>query len=45
MGDFNSVLHYDDRLGGNHGTWPEVSDFQDCIEVSGLIELPHQGEK
>jgi len=36
VGDFNSMLHCDDRLGGNLITWSEVADFENCIEVSGL---------
>ncbi|XP_060210448.1 uncharacterized protein LOC132637368 [Lycium barbarum] len=45
LGDFNSVLHMDDRLGGNPVTLPKVTDFQNCINTSGLLEVPHQGQK
>ncbi|XP_060200824.1 uncharacterized protein LOC132629104 [Lycium barbarum] len=45
LGDFNSVLYMDDRIGGNPITWAEVADFQQCMEECGLVELPQQGNK
>ena len=45
MGDLNYDLHAEDRIGGNPISLPEVAEFQDCIDVSGLIELPHEGKK
>ncbi|WMV28665.1 hypothetical protein MTR67_022050 [Solanum verrucosum] len=32
LGDFNSVLKSEDRLGGNPVTWAEVIEFQNCID-------------
>ncbi|XP_019251316.1 PREDICTED: uncharacterized protein LOC109230251 [Nicotiana attenuata] len=43
MGDFNSVLHEEDRQGGNPITLNEVIDFQSCLDVTGLTELPNSG--
>ncbi|XP_016451062.1 uncharacterized protein LOC107775794 [Nicotiana tabacum] len=40
-GDFNSVLHADDRIGGLSVIMGEVVDFQVCIDVCELIELPY----
>lgn len=31
LGDFNSVLHREDRIGGNTVTLSEVVDFQECL--------------
>lgn len=41
LGDFNSVLHKEDRIGGNPVTWVEVEDFAHCIEECGLVQLPY----
>nr|XP_009600461.1 uncharacterized protein LOC104095915 [Nicotiana tomentosiformis] len=43
IGDFNSVLNMEDRIGGNPVSWAEVVEFNKCIEACGLIELPNQG--
>lgn len=43
LGDFNSILHLEDRLGGNPISWTKIVDFSTCVENSGLMELPHQG--
>ncbi|KAL2940991.1 hypothetical protein RDABS01_029341 [Bienertia sinuspersici] len=32
LGDFNSLLHINDRLGSTV-TWREIKDFQECIEL------------
>ncbi|XP_060211648.1 uncharacterized protein LOC132639195 [Lycium barbarum] len=45
MEDFNSVLHTDDRVGGTPVSLSEVVDFQACVDVCELIELPHGGNK
>ncbi|XP_075086066.1 uncharacterized protein LOC142168811 [Nicotiana tabacum] len=42
VGDFNSVLNTEDRIGGNEVTWAEVVDFYNCIVECGLMELPAQ---
>ncbi|KAH0784377.1 hypothetical protein KY290_003975 [Solanum tuberosum] len=41
IGDFNSILHVGDRLGGNPVSFAEVVDFAKCVEDCGLIELPY----
>ncbi|XP_060195312.1 uncharacterized protein LOC132624568 [Lycium barbarum] len=43
LGDFNVVLHRDDRLGGNTVTLAEVTDFQNCIDNCGLEEMANSG--
>lgn len=45
LGDFNSVLLEEDRIGGNQITWAEVVEFRYCVDTCGLIELPNQGHK
>ncbi|XP_060195300.1 uncharacterized protein LOC132624555 [Lycium barbarum] len=45
LGDFNAVLHRDDRLGGNPVTLAEVTDFQNCIDNCGLEEMANSGKK
>ncbi|OIT34460.1 hypothetical protein A4A49_66105, partial [Nicotiana attenuata] len=45
LGDFNSVLKMEDRMGGNPVAWSEVVDFQNCVDTCGLIELLQQGQK
>ncbi|XP_075080969.1 uncharacterized protein LOC142166232 [Nicotiana tabacum] len=43
LGDFNSVLHVGERQGGKHVTIVEVLDFQACLDMNGLVELPNGG--
>ncbi|XP_019233350.1 PREDICTED: uncharacterized protein LOC109213958 [Nicotiana attenuata] len=45
VGDFNSVLHMEDRIGGNPVSMPEVVDFITCVENCGLIELSQHGSR
>lgn len=45
LGDFNSVLTGEEKVGGNQVTWAEVVDFRNYMDTCGLIELPHQGNK
>ncbi|KAK4721247.1 hypothetical protein R3W88_011480 [Solanum pinnatisectum] len=45
MGDFNTVLNMDDRIGGNPVNLAEVVDFQECVHSCGWLELPHQGRR
>ncbi|XP_060202744.1 uncharacterized protein LOC132631162 [Lycium barbarum] len=45
LGDFNSVLKSEDRLGGNPVTWAEVTEFQNCVDNCGFIEMVQQGQK
>ncbi|XP_019264059.1 PREDICTED: uncharacterized protein LOC109241742 [Nicotiana attenuata] len=45
MGDFNSVLHTDDKVGGNPVSLAEIVDFQQCIEQCELLELPTSGSR
>lgn len=40
MGDFNTVLQQENRIGGNEVTLSEVVDFQKCIDKCILMELP-----
>ncbi|XP_070008565.1 uncharacterized protein [Nicotiana sylvestris] len=43
MGDFNSVLNFEDRIGGNSITMDEIEDFHQCVENCELIELTTSG--
>ncbi|XP_060182631.1 uncharacterized protein LOC132612418 [Lycium barbarum] len=43
LGYFNSVLHSEDRIGGNVVTLSEVVDFQHCLDHCGFTELPRTG--
>ncbi|OIT18997.1 hypothetical protein A4A49_64742, partial [Nicotiana attenuata] len=43
LGDFNSILHMEDRIGGNKVTINEVKEFQECIDKVGLTEFPNNG--
>ncbi|RAL37786.1 hypothetical protein DM860_000480 [Cuscuta australis] len=45
IGDFNSVLELDDRIGGNPVTIEETSDFKNCVQTCGLEEIPSEGSK
>ncbi|KAH0723423.1 hypothetical protein KY289_006467 [Solanum tuberosum] len=45
IGDFNSILKADDRIGGNPATWSEIVDFNDCVTTCGLLEFPTQGNR
>ncbi|RAL50899.1 hypothetical protein DM860_005255 [Cuscuta australis] len=43
IGDFNSILSCEDRIGGNPVTWEEIREFKECIQDNGLEELPSEG--
>nr|XP_033514585.1 uncharacterized protein LOC117279202 [Nicotiana tomentosiformis] len=45
MGDFNSVLHIEDGVGGNFITMAEIAEFHQCIEECALVELPTSGSR
>lgn len=45
LGDFNSVLHLEDRIGRNPVTLFEVVDFSTCVEACGMNELPQYGNR
>ncbi|XP_019266923.1 PREDICTED: uncharacterized protein LOC109244316 [Nicotiana attenuata] len=45
MGDFNAVLHTDDRVGGNPVSLAEVIEFQKCIDQCDLMEMPTSGSR
>jgi len=45
LGDFNSILNVEDRIGGNPITWAEMMDFNKCVKESRLLEFPTQGNK
>lgn len=40
LGNFNSILTAEDRIGGNPVSWEEVVGFHSCVTDCGLIELP-----
>ena len=39
LGDFNSVLYKEDRIGGTEITDMEIRDFAYCLEVYELTEM------
>ena len=43
MGDFNSILNLEDRIGGTTVTENETRDFADCILYCGLQEFSFEG--
>ncbi|KAH0780953.1 hypothetical protein KY290_000551 [Solanum tuberosum] len=43
LGDFNDVLHSEDRLGGNPVTLAEVAEFQEWLDVCVLEEMASTG--
>lgn len=45
MGDFNSVLYIEDRVGGNLITMAKITEFHRCIEQCELVELPTSGRR
>lgn len=45
LGNFNSVLSEEDRIGGNQITLAEVVEFRNCVNTCDLIELPNQGHR
>ncbi|XP_070052661.1 uncharacterized protein [Nicotiana tomentosiformis] len=45
LGDFNSILSAEDRIGGNKVTWADVVDFNNCVMECDLLELPAQGNR
>lgn len=38
MGDFNSILSQDDRV-GIKVSYSEIKDFRECVDYNGLKEL------
>ncbi|XP_019229576.1 PREDICTED: uncharacterized protein LOC109210594 [Nicotiana attenuata] len=45
MGDFNAVLHTNDRVRGNPVSLAEIIDFQQCIDQCDLMEMPTSGSR
>ena len=43
MGDFNSILHQGERIGGSEVTANEMQDFGNCINTCGLQEFNYIG--
>ena len=43
LGDFNSILNQNDRIGGTIVTEGETKDFADCIQNCGLQEFSFEG--
>lgn len=44
MGDFNYILTFKEKLGGNPTPTARMADFRDCVTNAGLIELSHYGQ-
>ncbi|RAL53575.1 hypothetical protein DM860_012190 [Cuscuta australis] len=45
LGDFNTVLKMDERVGGNPVNWEEITEFSSCLSTCGLEDLPYEGSK
>lgn len=45
VGDFNSILKAEDRIGYNVVSYGEVVDFKECVEQCDLLEMPKNGSK
>jgi hypothetical protein len=45
MGDFNAILHTDDRVGGDMQWYQHQDDFRHCIRQSKLIQIPYTGPR
>ncbi|VFQ83678.1 unnamed protein product [Cuscuta campestris] len=45
IGDFNSVLDMNDRIGGSPVSWDETRDFKQCIQKCGLEEIPSEDSR
>ncbi|XP_074283519.1 uncharacterized protein LOC141608065 [Silene latifolia] len=41
-GEFNNVLHYNERI-GREVTWNEIADFRACVQYCGLTNIKAQG--
>ncbi|XP_074291071.1 uncharacterized protein LOC141617832 [Silene latifolia] len=37
-GDFNNVLHYNERIGGEV-TWEDIAEFRECVQYCGLTSI------
>lgn len=42
-GDFNSILHVDEKMGGNQRQSWELTDFQNIVQESKLVDLGYVG--
>ncbi|KAM3219264.1 hypothetical protein P3L10_023795 [Capsicum annuum] len=45
LGDFNSILKAEDRIGEAPVVWSEIVDFKSCVHDCGLLEFPTPGNK
>lgn len=45
LGDFNNVLHRDERLGGHEVSETEVAPFRSCLESCALADMRNRGCK
>ncbi|XP_026399519.1 uncharacterized protein LOC113295395 [Papaver somniferum] len=45
IGDFNTVLNCDDKVGGRSPLRVSMSDFNKCLENCGLLQAPRSGIK
>lgn len=43
LGDFNAILHKEDKMGGNAVSLTEVHDFQCCVEDYQLEQMLSNG--
>ncbi|KAJ8419860.1 hypothetical protein Cgig2_021457 [Carnegiea gigantea] len=43
LGDFNAILHTENRMGGTEVTNSEIRDFADCVFNCGLQEMRSTG--
>ncbi|XP_026378812.1 uncharacterized protein LOC113273281 [Papaver somniferum] len=43
LGDFNSILPVDEKKGGRNPLSSSIRDFQDCIDLCGLLQAPKSG--
>ena len=44
LGDFNVVLHPNEKLGDNNGLDSDISDFQQAVNINCLVDLRYVGE-
>ncbi|KAF9588044.1 hypothetical protein IFM89_007219 [Coptis chinensis] len=43
MGDFNAYLSYSEKQGGNIPSAAAMNDFQECVSIAHLMEVPCNG--
>ncbi|XP_047263731.1 uncharacterized protein LOC124896240 [Capsicum annuum] len=45
LGDFNSILHLEDRIGENKVSYAEIEELQKCIDACKMMEMAGSGCK